>query len=563
MIERTLNGLLEEVAAGRIVLPAMQRAFVWEEDRIRKLIDSLLRDFPLGTVLLWKTSEIQRFRKFEKDVRPDVGITTDFESGASTERYLVIDGQQRLQSLCLAFAGTYDGRRLFIDVLSGNEANKDPSEAYWGCCFLTEREAVDLNSWPRPPAARPTDGERVHYVEFATLTRNKPEKANSLALGLAATLQLDGLKTEQLQKTYLKCAILRTKSALQVHVIDEDVTDEPKPVEEVLEIFVRVNSAGLVLQKSDLLMSLLDIKWNEVQQDLNRGINEINAQRPFSIGRDDLLKSLLLAHGSDTRFDRLVADRDRVRQLAKELPNLLSNVLSAWKLLLVLLMDRCKITCERFVRSHNSLLPFVNYYFSNPRPGPTEERRLVTGLYISLMSGIFAGAEARMGKFAREQCVMGKPFPLDALANTVREHYGIRGLNELLSRDLDLTLNIAHGGVTLNNNPDELQRDHIFPRALLQADGIPDAQINHYANFHFLRAKDNLNKSATPPHEWFRKPGNQAAYSDADLSERHLNWELLQPPKFLEMLEARSKKIQERALALFGMSLQDFDGMFG
>ena len=64
------------------------------------------------------------------------------------------------------------------------------------------------------------------------------------------------------------------------------------PVEEILEIFVRVNSGGLVLQKSDLLMSLLDLKWNDIQPELYRSVDDINQARPFNITRDDVLKSL-------------------------------------------------------------------------------------------------------------------------------------------------------------------------------------------------------------------------------------------------------------------------------
>ena len=63
MFDPTLNGVMAQVDAGKIVLPAMQRPFVWNDDRIAKLIDSLLRGFPLGTTLLWKTATIQRFRR--------------------------------------------------------------------------------------------------------------------------------------------------------------------------------------------------------------------------------------------------------------------------------------------------------------------------------------------------------------------------------------------------------------------------------------------------------------------------------------------------------------------
>jgi hypothetical protein len=55
------------------------------------------------------------------------------------------------------------------------------------------------------------------------------------------------------------------------------------------------------------------------------------------------------------------------------------------------------------------------------------------------------------------------------------------------------------------------------------------------------------------PHRWFEKPGDQPAYSEADLEERLLTRDMLQPGKFHTMLKERGRLIQERALALFKM----------
>jgi hypothetical protein len=564
MFDPTLNGIIAQIEAGRIVLPAMQRPFVWKDDRISRLVDSLLRGFPIGTALLWKTSLMQRFRPFQKDIKPDAGITVDFESSGSSERYLVLDGQQRLTSLFVALAGTYDGKKLFLDVLSGTKGEKDPGNVYWDCRFLTEKEAQDLNRWPRPAGDKTLGSERAVFVKFQELTRLQAAKAGLIATQTAAKLELTSNQTERMTASYLPGAtILASKTALQVHLIDEDAAD-PMPVEEILEIFVRVNSGGLVLQKSDLLMSLLDLKWNDIQPELFRSVAEINKGRPFNITRDDVLKSLLLANATETRFDRLVVDRGRVEKLAAELPQYLPGVRDAWKSLTILLIDECKITSERFFRGgHNSLLPFVLYLFMNPHPKPAERRRLVIALYVALMSGIFAGAEARMGAFARKECIKGNPFPLHNLCRLVAQYYGVTSLETLLARHLDLALNVAHGGISLDNNPENLQRDHIFPRSTLEDKGVSEERANHYANFHFLRDKDNLNKSNTPPHRWFEKPGDQPAYSDSDLEERLLTRDMLQPGKFTTMLKERSKLIQKRALALFKMeSVEDVDALF-
>ncbi len=112
-----------------------------------------------------------------------------------------------------------------------------------------------------------------------------------------------------------------------------------------------------MLQKSDLLMSLLDLKWNDIQPELQKLVRDINASRPFAFTRDDVLKSLLLAEGAETRFDKLVSDRKQVEQLALRLPIYIGSVKRAWELLGCILMDNCRIYSERFFRGgHNALL---------------------------------------------------------------------------------------------------------------------------------------------------------------------------------------------------------------
>lgn len=317
-----------------------------------------------------------------------------------------------------------------------------------------------------------------------------------------------------------------------------------------------------ILYKSDLLMSLLDLKWNDIQPELQLLVRDINENRPFDFTRDDVLKSLLLAVGAETRFDRLVRDRRQVEELAEQMPSEMPQVKSAWQRLGCILVDECKMHSERFFRGgHRSLLPFVLYLSLNPDISNENKRRLVIGIYLSVMSGIFSGAEARMGGFARRMVANSKDFPLKELARLVRRQYGVDSLDKLLRRHLDLTLNIVHGGITLDRNPDELQRDHIFPRSTLQEQGYPYEMVNHYANFHFLRASDNANKSNKPPHEWFMKPGTNSPYTEQDLEERLLTWDLLEPGHFERMLEERGRRIRQKAEAMLGTTEEELNSL--
>lgn len=557
MIEYTLFGLLNQIENNQVVLPAMQRPFVWKEDRISKLIDSLLRGFPIGAVMLWNTKTAQRYRRFTRDIDttvPQVFTIESSEPGAG--KYLVLDGQQRLTSLYVAFKGTYNHRTLYLDVLSGDSTGKDPGGEYYESAFLTAEEVTIEN------AAINGDGRRVHYVPMATLISISPPKAGIAATKKAQELGLNETETAQVCDTYIRCAsILGSSKSLQVIPIDED-TDTPTPVEEILEIFVRVNSGGLVLQKSDLLMSLLDLKWNNIQPQLQELVRVVNRNRPFAFTRDDVLKSLLLAEGAETRFDRLVTNRDQLEVLAEKLPSHVDRVRNAWLLLQTILTDDCKISTDRFFRGgHNALQPFVFYLAKHVPVGLDDRRKIRMGIYVVLMSGIFGSAEARMGGFCRGAVARATGFPLKELCATVRAHYGIKTLDDLLKRHLDLALNIAHGGITIDeSNPEALQRDHIFPRSKLEAAGYPYETVNHYANFHFLRGADNLNKSATPPHEWFKEPGKgNPSYTDQDLMERLLTWEDLAPGNFENMIQTRSQRIKKNAEEILGYSEAEID----
>ena len=95
-----------------------------------------------------------------------------------------------------------------------------------------------------------------------------------------------------------------------------------------------------------------------------------------------------------------------------------------------------------------------------------------------------------MGNFARDQIQAGQAVSLRGLAYLVRTHTGAITFEHLCNKHLDLVLNIAHGGISLDGNPENLQCDHIFPRSTPEQQGKPPELVHHYANFHFLRATD-------------------------------------------------------------------------
>src|SRR6056297_1033211 len=96
MTELTIRALIERVSSGDIRIPAFQRDFVWEPDQVAFLVDSIYKNFPIGTIVFWQT---------------DQRLTTEkrlgaFELPEPKRDYpvnYVLDGQQRLTSLFSVF----------------------------------------------------------------------------------------------------------------------------------------------------------------------------------------------------------------------------------------------------------------------------------------------------------------------------------------------------------------------------------------------------------------------------------------------------------------------------
>lgn len=69
--------LMNQVKGGEIVLPAIQRDFVWAHDRIRMLLDSIMRGYPIGIVLLWETYQDIQARLFVRTCMRTSTIASD------------------------------------------------------------------------------------------------------------------------------------------------------------------------------------------------------------------------------------------------------------------------------------------------------------------------------------------------------------------------------------------------------------------------------------------------------------------------------------------------------
>jgi uncharacterized protein DUF262 len=110
-----------------LFLPHIQRPFVWEEEQMLRLFDSLMRNYPIQTLLFWRTKDEIKARKFMEQVDWDADLSDSYERNVSKEgidKVFVLDGQQRLQTLYAIFFGAItspDNKRAeaYFDITSG------------------------------------------------------------------------------------------------------------------------------------------------------------------------------------------------------------------------------------------------------------------------------------------------------------------------------------------------------------------------------------------------------------------------------------------------------------
>jgi uncharacterized protein with ParB-like and HNH nuclease domain len=118
----SLNDIIQRASDDKgstILIPDLQRPYVWKPNQVVLLVDSLIRGWPFGTLLLWKVhhddlSNIPS-RAFWRVVDRTEGEEGEIVSQKNppAEFHMVLDGQQRLQSLLLAFGGDSWGFKMY------------------------------------------------------------------------------------------------------------------------------------------------------------------------------------------------------------------------------------------------------------------------------------------------------------------------------------------------------------------------------------------------------------------------------------------------------------------
>jgi hypothetical protein len=300
----SVEEILTAIHRKEYLLPAIQREFVWNPDQIRRLFDSLMRGYPIGSFLLWKvgpdTATRFTFYDFlthyhERDNPYASRATVPAGSGITA----VLDGQQRLTALNIAIYGSHAEKRkyawwsssdafpkksLHLNLQSDAAANE--LGLRYDLRFLTDEEA-------RPKEGEPERWYRVGRI--LTLADAGPALYSELT-----SRNLDMSSADCYQRLYDLFQAVRVQKPINYFL--EQTQDSDK----VLDIFVRVNSGGTTLSYSDLLLSMATNQWQQLdaREEVRKLVQELNTggSRAFSFSKDVVLKTALMVAGVDLRF---------------------------------------------------------------------------------------------------------------------------------------------------------------------------------------------------------------------------------------------------------------------
>ena len=213
LMQYSVNAILGLIEAEDFVIPEIQRPFVWKRSQVRDLIDSLYHGYPTGYIITWKN--------------PDVKTK---DGGHSNGKKVLIDGQQRITALMAAISGkevldddfNKDRIKIAFHPLTTDDSKRF---AVQDASHLKDKKWIPDISVLFQPEFDPFDYSIQYCQENSDVA---PKDVNRAIKELKAIANR------------------------QIGVIE---LDHSLDIDEVTEIFIRINSKGTALSQSDFVMS--------------------------------------------------------------------------------------------------------------------------------------------------------------------------------------------------------------------------------------------------------------------------------------------------------------------
>lgn len=535
----TIREAVTAIRNRNYLLPAIQREFVWTAQKTESLFDSLMRGYPVGSFLFWKvapeSSQRYKFYEFMQEYHAqNKKHLSPYEIDQARSLTVVLDGQQRLTSMAIGLLGyradkekgkwgnnpnAYPKRRLHLNLAAPYKSDDEIDREY-DFRFLTEDEAQVKdadNHWF--PVRKVLDFAANQGMDMAKLL---------------AYIQANGLGANPFGGQ----ALLRLSSVILQDPVIHFFQEEEQALDRVLNIFIRLNSGGIALSYSDLLLSIATAQWKSDAREAIYGlVDELNeCGDGFEFDKDFVLKSaLVLTDRPSIKFSVENFDKDNTKAIEDN-----------WGQWVSAPLQRAVELAASFgyigktLTSANVLIP-VAYYLKQigspanfvTHPGYAEDRKLLRKwLVVGLLKSVFsAKTDTLLG--AVRTCLqnnVGSGFPFDALEKTLATHnvslkFSEDELDALLDTEYGRrnTFSVLAAAYPALNSQFKFHLDHIFPksgfdRRALKKAGYSDEVIEEFSesynllpNLQLLEGVINQSKLDTPFDSWIKPTQNNPA----------------------------------------------------
>lgn len=534
--------LIDKYLTKELLLPAMQRKYVWRQSQARDLLDSVYRGYPSGSILIWETDIVPETR--------DSAIESN-EGQAMTKRLLLLDGQQRITSLASIMTGRV------VRVKEGGELKEKHIEIYFN---LDHPEEVEFEE----------DGNRELFFQIKSRKiENNPNWISVTKLfkeGVGSILKNLKIGYEHPKYELYNARLNKLYSCKENYFYPVQLLRNMS-YGEVTEVFVRVNSAGTRLRGSDLALAQITSRWNEAIHIFEQYLEEV-AKHRFYLDDALLVRCITAVATEQSKFKALG------RTPIDEIKAAWAKTHKALDYTINFIKENAGIESTHLFDSNSTvfslslLVPLVVYFAEHP-DGLTEgqEKSLLYWFFAAHMWGRYSGStETRLDQDLK---ALTDEKPADVLMKNLQMQAGkrdvtpddlaMKGQNSpfflmsyLVAKNNDAKDWFTGVGLsTVNIGPShKIEIHHIFPRTLIEKDYSKEA-VNEIANFAFLSQKANRKISKSSPENYLLTIAKERL-SAQKVSLKEDLWKL---ERFEDFLIARRSDLAE--------AINDFMKKFG
>ncbi len=351
----TIYEAMQNIQNGKYVMPAFQRQYVWSMDQIEKLWDSILLDYPISTFLFWRVDETNvtqdtYFCEFLQEVTFNSRKLSDKNNYDLKNIMLkmtdtaILDGQQRLTSLFISLFGDANIRmkhqqtKIITKLLVELNKNKLIVD---DCEFDSKKYNIKYTD--KVGKISPTQFEIRKILDKKFLDGRTRDMAIEEAI-VAVPENSKDYARDILNKLYRKICVEKLIRFTEIVDMKQD---------DALEMFVRFNSGGKALKKSEITMSILEVYWPNSKTEFGKLL--VGPYEQFD--NEFIIRTALMIYGDVIKSNitnRIASD---LKNNWKEFKENLNNLVELFK--------EMRISLDRFSTCWNILLPILYSMYYN------------------------------------------------------------------------------------------------------------------------------------------------------------------------------------------------------